>query len=226
VADREERDLLQGSVGPMGPLDDAQVEALARDGHRQHFPRGALLYEQGQPAEFLHVLLDGAVALSAAGDDRHATVVELVQPVECFGLGPVLEAGTHALTARAIEPSRLLLVPADEVRRLVADEPALALAMLGWLSAQNRQLVEQIKDLKLRNGTQRLGCWLLRLVDEQGQDRQARLAVPKGLLAQRLGMTAESLSRAFAVLREQGLDVQGSLVEILDRARLEAFCRP
>jgi CRP/FNR family transcriptional activator FtrB len=97
--------------------------------------------------------------------------------------------------------------------------------MLRRLAAQNQRLVEQIKDLKLRSGSQRLGRWLLGLVDEHGGGELARLDLPKGLLAQRLGMTAESLSRAFSTLRGQGVAVQGSTVRIVDRGRLETFCR-
>jgi CRP/FNR family transcriptional activator FtrB len=207
------------------PLRGTPLEALAASGRVLELPRGALLFEQGRPAELLHVLLHGAVALSADEGGRHGTIVELVRPLDCVGLEAVLAAAPHAVTARTVEPSRLLLVAAEEVRRRLLVEPALAGAMIECLAARNRLLVGQIKDLKLRSGPQRLGCWLLRLVDEQGHGTWARLSIPKGMLAQLLGMTAETLSRALGTLRDQGIDVRGNHVVVVDRRRFEALCR-
>jgi hypothetical protein len=45
------------------------------------------------------------------------------------------------------------------------------------------------------------------------------------MLAQLLGMTAETLSRALGTLRDQGIDVRGNHVVLVDRRRFEALCR-
>jgi CRP/FNR family transcriptional activator FtrB len=222
----EESDLPRGERS-VGLLRASALKALAASGRLLELPRGATLFEQGRPAEQLYVLLDGAVALSAGEGGRQAAIVELVRPVDCLGIEAVLDAAPHAVSARTVEPCRLLLVAAAEVRRRVGLEPALARALIGCLAARNRLLVAQIKDLKLRSGPQRLGSWLLRLVDEHSEaGARVRLPMPKGLLAQRLGMTPESLSRAFSMLRGHGLEVRGSRVAVVDRPRLEAFCRP
>jgi CRP/FNR family transcriptional activator FtrB len=216
----------------IGPLARAWTPALPTGspfaglaGHvaEQGVRRGETLFEEGAPADLLYVVLDGVIALSGSGP--RTTVIELARPVDCLELEAVLGGRRHLVTACALEPSRVLVAPAEDVRRQVAAEPDLARAMLDRLVAHGLRLTVQIKDLKLHGTTERLACWLLRLVAEEGPDDWARLSMSKGTLAQLLGMTAESLSRAFATLRSHGVEVHGSRVRILDRARLEAFCR-
>jgi CRP/FNR family transcriptional regulator, transcriptional activator FtrB len=208
------------------PLTEEQLDELLRGSYLQRFPKGTLLFEEGESADFLHVLLEGSVELFARGSDAGETVVEIFWPVDCFILAAVLTDRPYLMSARTLEPSRLLLLEAGNVRRRIAADNGLALIMMGALAGHFRRMVRQIKDLKLRTGTQRLGCFLLRLIDETGQDGEAALPFPKAILASRLGMTSESLSRALSVLKEHGLETAGNRVIIRDRVRLEAVSRP
>lgn len=127
--------------------------------------------------------------------------------------------------ARALAPSRLLLVPAAGFRTSLAAAPRLGMAMLASLAGQYRLLVRQVKNLKLRSAAQRLGCHLLDLSREQGSER-LRLSYDKRVLAAQLGATPEHLSRAFATLRAHGVETRGAVVHIADPAALTAFAAP
>jgi CRP/FNR family transcriptional regulator, transcriptional activator FtrB len=172
------------------------------------------------------VLLEGAVELTARGGDDREAVIEIFWPVDCFILAAALTATPYLMTARTLEPSRLLMIGAERLRQRIREDLLLALALTASLAGHFRMMVRQIKDLKLRNGTQRLGCFLLRLVDEAGAGGVAELPCAKGTLASRLGMTSESLSRALVALRAHGLEVRGSRIVIADRDELERYCRP
>ncbi len=95
------------------------------------------------------------------------------------------------------------------------------------LSRDYRDLVRQIRDLKLRTTAQRLGCYLLALVPDPGAHAaDLRLPFEKGLLAARLGCRQENLSRAFAALREFGVETRGARVSLRDIPRLTAYAMP
>ncbi len=209
-----------------GPLTEEDIARLAGSADLQRYPKGTVLFEEGDEPDFLHVLLEGSVELFATGGQDRTMAVEIVWPIDSFILAAALTGTPYLMSARTIEPCRILMVPADGLRRQIAEDPRLSLTMIASLAGQYRAMVRQIKDLKLRNSTQRLGCFLLRLVKEAGGDGGARLPFGKRLLASRLGMTAENLSRALAVLREHGITVAGSRIVVTDRARIEAFCRP
>ena len=212
-------------VSLLAGVDDAQLERLGRGAYLQRFPKGIALVEAGDQADFLHVLLEGAIELVGRAAGRE-TIVDILWPVDCFAPAAALGAVPYLMTARTLLPSRVLLLEAANLRRCVAEDPALAGIMIGLMAGQNRRMVRQVMDLKLRTATQRLGCFLLRLIDATGERGEASLPFPKATLASRLGMTPENLSRAFRALEPAGLDVDGSRVLLRDRARVEELCRP
>lgn len=211
------------SLPMFAKVTDAQLSALVARGSLQRYPRGTLLFNEGEQADFLMVLLEGGVELFARDQDDNEAVVDILFPVDSFILAAALTGAPYLMSARTLVPSRVLLLEAGAFRRAVAADPDLSTPVMAELAQHFRRLVRQIKDLKLRTGVQRLGCYVLALA---GTADEVVLPFDKRILASRLGMTAENLSRAFSTLREQGLSVQGSRLVIQDRARLTAFSRP
>jgi CRP/FNR family transcriptional activator FtrB len=188
---------------------------------------GDILSHQGSMPEFLHILLEGQVALTSTAADGTTAVVEVVLPVGHFVLASVLAELPYLMTARAVTPCRLLAIDATILLDLVRRDTSLANALLRSVSREFRTMVRQVRDLKLRTAAQRLGCYLLALVKD-GEAIQAdfRLPFDKGLLAARLGCRQENLSRAFAALRAYGVETHGSRVTLHDIPRLKALAVP
>jgi CRP/FNR family transcriptional activator FtrB len=116
------------------------------------------------------------------------------------------------------------MLPADHVRRMMDTEPVLALAMTRALARHWRLLVKQIKELKLKSANQRLGCYLIAKAPVRDGAARFQLAEERKMIAARLGMTPESLSRAFAQLKTAGVSGRGRNIEIADVAKLRAHC--
>jgi CRP/FNR family transcriptional regulator, transcriptional activator FtrB len=213
-------------IAVFAELDDAALCRIAETGTCEELPPDTLLFERGERARALHILLHGQVALLASAPNGASTVIEIVQPVDHFVFASVLLDVPYLMSARTIGACRILRLPATELRALLEGEPRLSLAMLASLSSQYRQLVRQVADLKLRTAAQRLGCYLLALSEAQDGGSQVALTIDKRMLAARLGATPEHLSRAFATLRDHGVVTRGSQVTLQDRAKLAAFAVP
>lgn len=209
------------SIGFFADLSAETMAILTSGALLQRYPAGTQIIEQGERPDFLNVLLDGSVEMVGIGADGRESIIEILRPVDCFILAAVLTDTPHLMTARVVEPARLLLLPAEPLREAIRRDNDLALQLLGTLAAQFRMSIRQIKNLKLRNATQRLGCYILALSDETGR-RRFELSLDKRRLAARLGMTPESLSRSFAALRAFGVWVDGKHIEIDDPERLRA----
>lgn len=197
--------------------------SLTRGALLQRYPGGTQIIRQGEKPDFLHVLLEGSVEMIGADREGRETIVEILRPVDCFILAAVLTDTAQLMSARVVEPARLLLIPAEALRHEIQGDHRLALTMLGSLARQFRMMVREIKGLKLRNATQRLGCYLLALHEETGETSFA-LPVDKRRLAARLGMTPESLSRAFANLRNYGITASGRKISIKNPDILRRHC--
>lgn len=119
-----------------------------------------------------------------------------------------------------------MLIHAKAFRAAVDRDPVLAHAVIGSLAQQFRRMVRQIKNLKLRSSTQRVGCYVLALSKRQGTLDRASLPYEKTLIASELGITRESFSRALSGLESFGIKVEGQTIAIYDRDQLTIQCSP
>jgi len=188
---------------------------------------GQELCPEGALPPCLYYVLEGRVALSTAAPDGSTAVIEVIQPPGDFALAALVAQRPCLQAAHAVTRVRLLEISEAPLRGLLERAPRLALALLRSLSKDFRSLVLQVRDLKVRTTAQRLGCYLLALVpDPSAPEAAFRLPFEKGLLAARLGCRQENLSRAFATLRELGVETRGARVTLRDIPRLTAYAMP
>ncbi|MTH33709.1 helix-turn-helix domain-containing protein [Paracoccus limosus] len=196
-------------------------EGLMAVSYSQAFPPQLDLFTQGERADFLHILVEGSVALHADWNGREA-VMAMVRPVSSFILAACIRDVRYLMSARTLERSRILMLPAVDLRAAIRREPELAAAVMSELASGYRGMVRQAKNLKLRTARERVAAWLLGHAHRQGGVNGFTLPVEKRDLASYLGMTPESLSRALSGLKTQGIALDGARVIITDRERLAA----
>ncbi|MCC6478365.1 MAG: helix-turn-helix domain-containing protein [Sphingomonadaceae bacterium] len=130
------------------------------------------------------------------------------------------------MSARTLSASRILMIPSGLIRDAIDNDRALMQGAMTELSSGFRYFVRALTDMKLRQSVERLGNYLLIESDERGGAFQFDIPIEKRTLASLLGMTPENLSRAFSALAAHGVNVDGSVVQIVDRDRLAAFAKP
>lgn len=208
-------------------LDDRITAALAECTQEIGLAADHVLCRQGDAPEYLHVLLDGQVALWGTAPGGSSAVVEVIRPHGYFVLATVLTRLPYMMSARTVAPSRLLLIEVDGLHALLQREVGLAAKLLRAEALNFRALVRQVQDLKLRTAAQRLGCYLLaQAKDPDAETADFRLPFDKRLLAARLGCRQENLSRAFAALRSVGVETHGSRVILHKIHALRDFAVP
>lgn len=182
---------------------------------------GAILFEQGHPPNFQHVVVAGSVQLIGRSAQREV-LIEVVRAPELVIPAAVVMNAPYLMRARVPEPSRILLIHGEVFRDAIADEPLLAREVIRSLAGQFRRMVRQVKNLKLRSATERVGHYVLTLSNRQGTPHRAILPYEKNLIASELGLARESFSRALSMLRASGVVVRGETIVIADPKRLAA----
>lgn len=204
---------------------EASFESLMQAAWLQTFPAQVELIKEGEPPDFLHVVIDGCVELYASWNG-HETVMEMVRPPGVFILAAVLKDAVNLKSGRTSQRSRLLLIPAARVREALRDDGAFARAAVAELAGCYREIVKQQKDLKLRTAVERLANSLLALDAEQRGSGSVELPCDKRTLASLLGMTPENLSRAFNALKPYGVEVDGAKIRLTDVKSLARLAKP
>lgn len=206
-------------------MDPEQRERIFAASFLQVFPPALTLFEVGQKPDFLHVLVDGLIELFTSNGDRDTTMA-IMRPVHSFILAAAYTDQAYLMSARTLTASRVLLVPAPLLRKVIDEDRALMRGAMTELAIGFRHFVRALTDMKLRQSVERLGNFMLMESRIRGEAAQFDLPIEKRTLASLLGMTPENLSRAIAALAPHGVSISGNTVQILDRAKLEAFARP
>jgi len=208
-----------------GLSEAARTELLAHAVVHRVAP-GTVLLDQGEVPNFQHVVLTGSVQLFGKSSTGREVLIEIAEPPDLVIPAAVVTGSPYLMQGRVVEPSRFLLIHAAAFRAAVSCEPALAQAVIASLAGQFRRMVRQIKNLKLRTSTQRVGCYLLALSRRQGNADRIVLPYEKNLIASQLGITRESFSRALTSLQREGIEVEGDTITIVDAAGLSRACGP
>lgn len=196
---------------------------LLADARVESWPRGSLLFRQDEPATCFYVILVGWVKLFRSSRDGQESVVHVFTRGESFAEAAIFAGGEYPVSASVPDTSRLLAVPAEPFLRVIETEPAVARNMLAAMSRHLRQLVTRLEQLNAQPAPQRLAAFLLGLAPEAHGPVELHLPIDKALIAARLGMQPETLSRAFARLRREGVDTTGERVRVADIDRLRAL---
>lgn len=205
-------------------LDDRVLERIAAISELRGFDTGTRVCKQGDLDVPFCILVSGQMSFFRTAPAGTVTVVDVVPPFGHTGLQAVMTQMPVLTGVEAVAPSRAILIEGAGLRALVQEEPTLASALLRAEAMDFRALVLQVCDLKLRTTAQRLGYYLLDLTtDKTSQSATLRLPFDKRLLAARLGCRQENLSRAFATLREQGVETRGARVVLHDIPRLRNY---
>ncbi|CAA7611360.1 cAMP-binding proteins-catabolite gene activator and regulatory subunit of cAMP-dependent protein [Magnetospirillum sp. LM-5] len=184
---------------------------------------GQVLFRQGDHADRIYVLDSGAVELLAERNDLPDEVLARLGPGEFVGANALMPDSRHAAAARVVQAGRAVVISGPALHRLLDGDFALTLQLIAVMAGSLRGQIREITELKLQSTTERLASYLVTLAGDGDGRAIVRLPFEKRLLADRLGMEPATLSRAFARLREFGVETgRGDRVEIANLHQLRA----
>jgi len=108
-------------------LDEEALRRLAAIAEEVSFPRGTLIFTEGDPAHTLYLLLDGwvdiLVNLDASGGRRE--LVTILSPGDLFGWSAIVEPYVYTASALCASPVSAVRIRGDDLRQLFATDPQL-----------------------------------------------------------------------------------------------------
>ena len=201
----------------------AQLAALARQCSSREFKRGATILAKGARFPGVFAVAVGTVKLSLRGLPGEERVIRLVQAGQTFGEPSALLDRPARFEASAITDCKLAVIPAPAIFSLIERDPRCAREIVLALAERSAELLAEIESSSMRGGLQRLAAYLDSLVQpaETNGHCVAHLPASKTVVAARLGMKKETLSRLLRDLAEQRLiEIAQREILILDRVRL------
>ncbi len=201
-------------------LADAHLQTLLRSAQEISLAAGATLFRHGQPAARFFFVGEGLIKLFRLSTEGDEKIIEIIRPGETFAEAVMFMGlqGRYPVNAEAVSDARLLAFNQKVFLDLLRGSPEACFGLLGSMSRRLHMLVNQIDTLTLQNATYRLVGYLLEQIPAGVKaSSEVQLTTPKSVIASRLAIQPETLSRILARLRHGGLiDVQGSLIVVRD----------
>lgn len=199
---------------------DAAIAELAGGATTEDVPRGERLVTEGDAADRLGVLIAGKARVYHLGADGRRIVFETVGPAGALGAVAALAGTRYPANIDAATPASIAWLRREDVFSMLEAEPRVARDLVTDLATRLAGFTAVATTLSL-DVTNRLARFLFQRSLEVGKPTPDGLAVdlgmPKAELAASLGTVPETLSRAFARLRDEGLiEVRSRTVTVLD----------
>jgi CRP-like cAMP-binding protein len=198
-------------------------DALIKGGTVATVNRGELLFVQGDPVTSFFVVLDGWVKVYRLTPSGEEAVVAVFTRGQSFAEAAAFVGGRFPASGEAATDGRILKLQSGNLLRMIRENPDVGLAMLASTSLHLHMLVQQIEQLKSHTGAQRVAEFLSALCKTEAGSCRIMLPYDKALIAGRLGMKPESLSRAFARLKTIGVSIESNTANIEDVERLRHY---
>lgn len=210
-------------------LDERQFRIAEGLAHEIKLQDGQLFFQAGDPATRFFLVMQGQIKLSRLSLQGQEKVIEIIPAGETFAEALMFgEQPAYPVNATAIGETRLLSFDNAGYLELLRGSTETCFRLMADMSARLKHLISEIEVLSLQNAAYRLANYLWKSWDKvRPADGCIELQVPKGVIASRLSITPETLSRTLHGFSQQGLiRVEGSRVEILDAAGLHAIADP
>lgn len=204
-------------------LSPVMVERLIAPAGVMILREGETVFRQGDPANAFFIVIEGWVKLYRITMSGEEAMISLFGKGDSFAEAVAFTGQPYPATAETVSKARVVRIPASHVVQCIRTMPDIALAMIASTSAHLHNLVYQVEQLKAQTGVQRVAEFLVSLAPVDHGRCAIELPYDKVLIAGRLGLKPESLSRAFAKLKSLRVEVHASHVIVHDVAKLRDY---
>jgi CRP/FNR family transcriptional regulator, cyclic AMP receptor protein len=191
------------------------------------YPKGAMLFIEGQQPRGVFVLCAGKAKLSTSSREGKTIITKLSDAGDVLGLNSVISNRPYEVTAEMMEPGQANFIPRESFLQFLKDHGEVALRVAEQLSRNYYTAYEEIRTLGLATSPSEkfaklLLSWSPKSANGDGGGTQVKLTLTHEEIAEIIGTTRETVSRLFSEFkRKQLLQLKGSTLIIRNRPALE-----
>jgi CRP-like cAMP-binding protein len=190
-------------------LEPAARAAVAREMRDVTLEGGSMLFARGDPGNDIYLVIEGRIRLSVLSSDGRELSFAHAVPGDIFGEIAALDGAPRSADATAITPVRLKTMSRSALHRLLATNPATALAVIKLLCGRLRDVSEHFEAIALHPIEVRLARLLLDTLEERATSTAEKVAslslgITQSELALLMGSTRQRANAALTVLERAG----------------------
>jgi CRP-like cAMP-binding protein len=217
--------------GLFSGLDDAQLDAVARQMRTRRYRAGETIFHQDDPGDALHIVVEGAVKIVLpSAEEGEPAIIATLNPGEFFGALALLDGAPRSATAVALGRTETLVLRRETFIELIDRDASIRHTLLASLAGEIRSITAHVQDLHFLDLPGRLARRILRESSTTAARSDGTIRVPwpytQSELAGMIGGSRQSVNRLLAELADEGLiHIERDTLVIPDREALERSVR-
>ena len=197
-------------------LSEEQIQQLSKLAVSSTFEKGNPIFHEGDTALGFYVVQSGRVKIFKLSGEGKEQILHVMEQGDPFGEVPMFAGSSYPADAEAVENSVLLFFSRQSFLDQIQRQPSLAMNMMASLAKRLLHLTTLVEHLSLKEVPERLAAYFLYLKGENNDNRDLDLNISKGQLANIIGTSPETLSRALGKMSSQRLiTVKGRRIRLL-----------
>lgn len=207
-------------------LDQNDFDTLVRRVSATAIDKGEVLFHRGDEAHSFYFLDAGLVELNLIAPTGEKKVLEVVSPGRTFAEAiAFMQEKMFPVSAEALADSTLCQIPIAAYIDLVYTNPDACMRLLSDVCRHLHARVREIENLTVQNAHGRLASYLLdHIVETNDDEATVRLELPRHVIASRLSMQPETLSRLLRTMVDDGvLTIEDRVIFVHSLARLRPY---
>jgi CRP/FNR family cyclic AMP-dependent transcriptional regulator len=190
------------------------------------YPKGAMLFIEGQQPRGVFVLCAGKSKLSTSSREGKTIITKISDAGDVLGLNAVISNRPYEVSAEMMEPGQANFIPRESLLQFLKDHGEVALRVAEQLSRNYYTAYEEIRTLGLTTSPSEkfaklLLSWSSKSTQNDGSS-QVKLTLTHEEIAEIIGTTRETVSRLFSDFKKKQLvRLKGSTLVIRNRPALE-----
>ena len=210
-------------------MNPQSVDTMERIKFTAMYPKGSLLFVEGEKPRGVFVLCSGKVKLTTSSSEGRTLIVRIAEAGELLGASAVLLQKPYEMSVETIEPCQINFIRNEEFMAWIQTDREAMMSVARQLSDNYYEAQREIRSFGLAQTTsEKLARLVLDWCDQRGEqtDKGIRLKVllTHEEIAQMIGTTRETVTRLLTSLRSKKvLEVKGSTVHVVKPDALEAM---
>ena len=193
------------------------------------FPKGAVLFVEGQSPRGVFMLCTGSIKLTTCSSEGKAVITRIAEGGEVLGLSATVSGRPYMATAETLIPCQVNFIKREDFLRFLKENGTASLRVSEHLSNNYHNAFEQIRSLGLsQSASEKLAKLMLEWCAKSGKDTDKGISVKLTLtheeIAQIIGSSRETVTRTLGDFKtRQIISIKGSSLIIRDKTALAAM---
>ena len=117
-------------------LNESQLNALLSKSNVESFPEGRTIFRQGEEANRLYVLIEGAIDLTVKTREKIDFMTSKIDKEGAvFGMPSLIEPFRYNVSAACLKPSKILIIEADHLKKRMEEDPKMGMEVMKKLAS-------------------------------------------------------------------------------------------